>query len=319
MIRADKSTARFTCSDPILPYFYAVKHVSVYLLLLIIVFAGDRLGGFALQKQTYSSRFRYSRLYGGRAAADILLVGNSRGLTFYQPYIEEITGKTSFNLSYNGMPADLAKVLTEDYLDRYRAPQKMVVDITTCDRANDELIAAFLPYSGRSYRLDTLIHNKLPKAWWGGKVSCLFRFNNEIFQRALYYRHKPDTDWLLDRVIPADLAAAMQQHGYDVFDKHKHDYLIGQLRELVDFARRKNVPVELVIGPYFPGFAANVKNLDVLKKAVEQETGLTVRDYRNALSDPACFGDFMHPNKKGAVAYIDLLKRDGVLESAGND
>jgi len=214
------------------------------------------------------------------------------------------------------MPADLAKVLTEDYLDRYPAPQKMVVDITTCDRANDELIAAFLPYAGRSYRLDTLIHNKLPKVWWGAKVSSLFRFNNEIFQRALFYRSKTDTDWLLDRVISAELAGAVRQHGYDVFDKQKHGYLVEQLRELVDFARRKNVPVELVIGPYFPGFAANVKNLDVLKKAVETETGLTVRDYRDALSDPACFGDFMHPNKKGAVAYMDLLKRDGVLATA---
>ncbi len=313
MIRADKSTARFTCSDPILPYFYAVKHVSVYLLLLLIVFAGDRLGGFALQKQVDGSRFRYSRLYGDSAAADILLAGNSRGLTFYQPYIEKITGKTSCNLSYNGMPADLLKVLGEDYLDRYPAPQKMVVDITTCDRSNDELIAAFLPYVGKSDRLDTLIHNKLPKIWWGGKVSNLFRFNNEIFQRALYYRRKPDTDWLLDRVISAALSAGMQQHGYDVLDKQKHDYLIGQLRELVDFARGKNVSVELVIGPYFPGFAANVKNLDTLKNAVERETGLPVRDYRNALSDPACFGDFMHPNKKGAVAYMDMLKRDGVL------
>ena len=319
MIRVDKSTVRFTCSDPICAYFYAVKHVSVYLLLLIIVFAGDRFGGWALQKQVDGSHFRYSRLYGGTAAADILLVGNSRGLTFYQPYIEEITGKTSFNLSYNGMPADLAKVLTEDYLDRYPAPQKMVVDITTCDRANDELIAAFLPYAGRSHRLDTLIHSKLPKAWWGGKMSNLFRFNNEIFQRALYYRNKPDTGWLLDRVISAELAAGVQRHGYDVFDKQKHGYLVEQLRELVDFARRENVPVELVIAPYFPGFAANVKNLDVLKKAVETETGLTVHDYRDALSDPACFGDFMHPNKKGAVAYIDLLKKDGVLGTTRNN
>ena len=59
-----------------------------FIALFALVFAGDRLGGRLLQKQVDSSLFRYSRLYRGDAAADILLVGNSRGLTFYQPYIE---------------------------------------------------------------------------------------------------------------------------------------------------------------------------------------------------------------------------------------
>ncbi len=296
-----------------------MKNVSAYLVLLVIVFAGDRLGGLVLQKKVDGSGLRYSRLYGARAEADILLVGNSRGLTFYQPYIEQVTGKTSFNLSYNGMPADLAKVLVEDYLDRYPAPEKMLIDITCCDRANDEMIAAFLPYVSKSTRLDSLIYNKLPNIWRGGKASELFRFNNEIFQRAIYYSGKPDTDWLLDRVISAQLVAGVQQHDYDVLDKKKHEYLVEQLRELTTYAQARNVRVELIIGPYFPGFAGQVKNLDLLKTNVMQATGLPVRDYRNALGDPADFGDFMHPNKKGARAYIDLLVQDGVLATAINN
>ncbi|MBK8194741.1 MAG: hypothetical protein IPK76_16545 [Lewinellaceae bacterium] len=69
--------------------------------------------------------------------------------------------------------------------------------------------------------------------------------------------------------------------------------------------------MELVISPYFPPF--QVKNLDALQVAVEQATGQSVRDYRQALANPALFGDFMHPNKAGAGAYIDLLLKDGVL------
>lgn len=285
-----------------------MKHALWLLAFLLILFSGDRLAGHFLQKQVEKSQFRYSRLHQGEAGADILLVGNSRGLTFYQPYIEEVTGKKTFNFSYNGLPMDVAKVLVLDYFDRYPAPQKMILDITMCDRENDELLTGFLTYSGKSNRLDTLIHNKLPKVWWGGQVSALFRYNNEIFQRALFHRNKTDKDWLLDRVIAPQLAAEVRSNAYDL---EIHPYLIEQLKETVAAALAKGVAVELVISPYFPDF--QVKNLDSLKNAAEQATGLTVRDFRSALSDAADFGDFMHANKKGSLKYIDLLKKDGVL------
>lgn len=285
-----------------------MKNGYWFIALFALVVAGDRLGGRLLQKQVDASQFRYSRLYRGDAAADILLVGNSRGLTFYQPYIEEKSGRATFNLSYNGMPMDLAKVLVQDYLDRYPAPRVMVVDITTCDRVNDELLAGFLAYTAHSQRLDTLIRARQPDAWGGGRVSALFRFNNEVFQRALYYRHRSDEDWLLDRVIADRLAADVANNAYDLVVQ---DYLVRQLMEMVQSAQAKGARVRLVISPYFPNFS--VKSLDQLKTAVEQATGLPVSDYRAALHDPTDFGDFMHPNKKGAMAYIDLLRRDTIL------
>lgn len=274
----------------------------------VLLFAGDRIAGHFLQRPVGQSQFRYSRLYRGDAAAEILLVGNSRGLNFYQPYLEEATGKKTFNLSYNGLPMDIAKVLIQDYLDRYPAPGTMVVDITNCDRVNDDLLAGFLTYSGVSYRLDTLIHSKLPKVWWGGQVSALTHFNNEIFQRALFHRNKTDEDWLRDHVISGKLAA---EAGKEPYNLEIHPYLIQQLKETVAFAHAKGVKVELVIGPYIPGFVVN--NLDALKAAVEQSTGLPVHDYRSALSDPTDFSDFRHLNKKGAKTYIDLMIREGVL------
>lgn len=273
-----------------------------------ILFAGDRLAGHFLQNQVDKAQFRYSRMFRGEAKADILLVGNSRGLTFYQPYIEEITGLKTFNLSYNGLPMDVAKALVQDYLERYPAPKCMVIDITACDRVNDELLTGFLSYSVHSQRLDTLIRAKQPKMWYGSKVSWLTKFNNEIFQRALAHRNKTDEDWMLDRVISNKLAADVRQNKYPL---DVHDYLIKQLTEMVAAAREKGVPVKLVISPYFPDFV--VTNLDVLKTRVETATGLTVGDYRGALSDPTLFGDFMHPNRRGSMQYLDLLKRDSVL------
>ena len=286
-----------------------MKHAFWFFFFFLLLFAGDRLASHFLQKQVEQSQFRYSRLYRGDAAADILLVGNSRGLNFYQPYIEEVTGKTTFNLSYNGLPMDVAKVLVVDYLDRYPPPKKMVVDITNCDRLNDDLLAGFLTYSEYSFRLDTLIHNKLPEVWWGARVSALTRYNNEIFHRALYHRNKTDTDWLRDFVISGKRAA---EAGNDPYDLQIHPYLIRQLKEAVNAARDKGVGVQLVIGPYFPGYVVN--NLDALKAAAEQATGLPVRDYRSALGDQTGFSDFRHLNKRGAKAYIDLMMEEGVFQ-----
>ncbi len=285
-----------------------MKNWKFYLSLAILLLVGDRTAGHLLQTQLQQSQFRFSKLYQNKAAADILLLGNSRGLSFYQPYIEQITGKTTFNLSYNGLPMDAANALVQDYLDRYPAPKTLLIDITLCDRENDALIAGFMPYAPASPRLAALIRHKLPKMYWGGQVSALFRFNHEVFQRAMYYRRKPDTDWLLDRVIPDALA---QDAAHNAYDLEINPYLVQQLQETVAAAQAK-CKVVLLIGPYFPGF--QVKNLDALKAAVEKATGLRVHDYRSALHEPADFGDFMHPNKKGSAKYLDMLRRDGLFD-----
>lgn len=286
-----------------------MRHWQWYGILLLVVVLGDRLAGTYLQRQADLSGFRYARLYAGAAQADVLLIGNSRGLVLYQPFIEQISGLKTFNLSYNGLPADAMAVLTADYLDRYPAPRKMVIDITLCDRRNDPLLAGFMLYARHSPRLDSLLRQKAPKAWWGGQLSQLFRCNNELFQRALYYRNRPDDDWLLDRTIPEALAAEAVRQSYRI---DPDPYLVEQLAATVRAARQKGVAVELIIGPYFPGF--RVDGLDALKSAVERAAGLPLRDYRSALPLSEQFGDFMHPNKSGSRAFIDMLHRDGVFD-----
>jgi hypothetical protein len=285
-----------------------MNKVLWFVALFAIVFAGDRIFGSFLQKKTDESKIRYTRMYKGEAQADILLVGNSRGLSFFQPYIESVTGKSTFNLSYNGLPMDVAKVLVQDYLEKYKAPETLIIDITSCDRENGALMTSFLPYSEHSMRLDTLIKGRKSDMWWGSKVSHMMRFNNEIFQRSLTYRDKSDEDWLLDRIISDRLVANASNNTYPL---KVHKYLVEQLKEMVQSAQAKGVDVKLVISPYFPEFTVN--NLNKLKDTISLVTNLPVSDYRNALADKDLFGDYMHPNKKGAIQYIDMLKRDTVL------
>lgn len=284
-----------------------------FALLLVIFVAGDRLGGNVLHRLTAGSQFRYSRLYAGAApAADILLVGNSRGLAFFQPFIEESTGKTTFNLSYNGMPSALAEVLVKDYLARYPAPKTALIDITLCDRPNKELIGGFSTYLGYSAGLQALIQAQNAEVSRGSKVSALFRYNNEVFQRALFYRNRSDKDWLIDRQITPELAATVP---LDTFPISVQPELIQPLAQTVKALQASGTQVYLVIGPYYPGMTRDWSQLKRFKTAVKTATALTVHDYSQALADTRDFGDLMHPNKQGAAHFIEKMRRDGLFTS----
>jgi hypothetical protein len=283
-----------------------MRHFSWIATFLTLSFVGDRLFGYFLKKTAFNSQFRYSRLYRGDAKADILLVGNSRGLGFYQPEIERLTGLNTLNISYNGMPVDLASVLVRDQFQKNGAPKTMIVDVTMCDRKDDLFVAAFNLYSPYSDNLKALITSYDKTVYYGGLVSHLYRHNSEVFQRAFNYRNKTDEDWLLDRVISEKMAADTSLKSYKV---RVMPEMVDHLKEMIDFAKSQGTEVKLVISPYFPRFAETIRDsfLTPLKTLVEAKTGLTVTDYSTALTATEAFGDYQHANKKGCIQFMNQL------------
>ena len=47
--------------------------------------------------------------------------------------------------------------------------------------------------------------------------------------------------------------------------------------------------------------------------AVEQKTGLKVKNYSNAIQDPQYFADYYHINVYGSEKFIDVLHKDAVF------
>lgn len=267
-----------------------------------------------------SSQFRYSRLYTDRAESDILLVGNSRGLIFFQPHIETLTSKKTFNISYNGISVDLMNQMVQDYYDRYEAPELMLLDVTMADRINDQLTFGFNTYGQYSDRVNDLIIERGGNMGHGAQVSHLFRYNSEIFQRALFYKNKSDESWLLDREIsPSLVEAAKDLEDYTISlypdtTAGMQNYLPNHLSELIKTAQAKGTKVVLVVNPYFPPFAESIINLSTFIKDIEKTTGLPVLDYSQAVKDIKAFGDYQHLNQYGAKIYLDQLQKDGVFD-----
>ncbi len=304
---------------------------------LALAFLGDRLVGSFLHDLTKTSQFRYSRLYNSNETADILFVGNSRGLTFYQPEVERLTGQKTMNLSYNGMPADLAKMLVMDYLDRHVPPKVMVVDVTLCDRYNESLKTSMNLYVPFSRRMGNLIKSSVAinlknpnsvevdttdvyagrKVYYGGKLSQLFQHNSEIFQRVLYHRNKRDEDWIVDRVISE---SATKDTAFQSYQVRMFPVMVNHLKEMIDYAKEKGVIVKLVINPYYPPFAETIRDsfLSPLKMYVETQTGMPVTDFSTALQSVDEIGDYQHANKKGSIHYMNILFEKGIFNAFNN-
>jgi len=277
-------------------------------LVLLVTFVGDRLMAHLLTSAVEQSEFRYSRLYAGEGKADIVVLGNSRGLNFYQPFIEKATGKSTLNLSYNAMPGDLGGALLRDYLDAYGAPEKLIVDATFLDRDNAELIREFRVYAQYSDRLDNLLRETDSSIYWGTKVAHLSSYGGEVAQRMFYYLSKSDEDWLLDRQISPQVVAASAN-----LEPYRNNYTLGRIRafgEVVKEYQAAGTDVRFVINPYYPAFQKTIINLDSLALDIRKETGIQVLDYSKSVTGDQNFGDYQHLNKQGAEVYLGRLLKD---------
>lgn len=281
---------------------------------IAVAFVGDRALAFVLRQAAEASDFRYSRLYTGRAEADIVLVGNSRGLNFYQPFIEEHTGRSTLNLSYNAMPVQLSAALLRDYRERYGAPEVLIADVTHLDRDNVDLIREFRAYAQFSERIDTLLRGRDPKIWGGTKVSHLTRYGGEVAQRMFYYLTRGDEDWIVDRTIAPSVVDDTIGLGTHTFGLEA--YRVREFADVVAEFEAAGTRVVLVVNPYYPAFARRLGNLEELKTRVTAATGLPVRDYALGVEGEEFFGDYQHLNKRGARVFLArMLGEVGLYKS----
>ncbi len=285
-----------------------MKKAFWILILLAVVFAGDRLFGWYLQKQVAGSQFRYSKLYRNEADADIMIVGNSRGLNIYLPEVEEKTSRKAFSLCYNGMPGDLASTLSLDYIDRYPQVKTVIIELCMAEMPAESLLPGFVTYMPYSSRLDSLIQHESRVTWYSSKLSHLYRFNNEVFQRALFYKNRSDDDWTSDRLISERV---IKQVGNYSMEFKGDDKQLQYIKSITDYCQQRNIDVKLIIAPFFPGFT--VKHIDKLITKTESLTGLKVHDYSKALQDNTGFSDYLHLNVAGCKEFIRLLQRDSLL------
>lgn len=281
--------------------------------LLAAYFAVDRAVAYGLGKLVLNSQFRYSRLLSGGSNADIVIIGNSRGVNgFYAPDIEAMTGKKVLNLSYNGLSMEGGLLMFENYLERNNAPTVLILEITNLHISGypEEILQL---YSG----VEKTFHNKWtalrPKqSFIATNLSHVYCYNNEMFLRTLAYQSKTDQNWInrykIDETFAETFKPAPWMHEQW---RVVQPTAMNALHRLVQIAKIHKIRVEMVVTPYLPEYINNIPEYVSWVEAVKKELGSQqiIWDFSSALADNRYFADPLHMNFDGFQQFKPGLSR----------
>lgn len=293
------------------------KALQFLVALLVCFFLSDRLAGWGFSRLVEHSQFRLSRIYRGGLKADILILGNSRGVNgFLAPLIEEKTGRPTYNLSFNGMDFQTAEALFADYLDHNQTPKLLVVEITALH--SRELAKGLKFLVPESERLSALLNDRYYSIWVAGELSHVYRFNSEVFLRELFYLRKSDQNWLNDRSVDTEVSTSyvMPETEHAKWAAVNPAYLAPLIR-LVRLAQARHIEVRAVVTPYLPIYNQQATEYPQWKKTVQTALGEScpIWEYRTALEQPEHFADVIHANRQGSIAFLDVLLRDHFFDA----
>lgn len=285
------------------------RRAAVWLLAVVAAaWAGDHLLALALRQVLLRSEFRYSRLYRGGVDADVVILGDSRGVhSFYAPALEELTGARAFNLSYNSLSPRVAEAVLLDYLDHNRAPRLVIVEPTSAVVAG-AVKTELRTYGSLSPRLAALYAEEHPAEARLGKALWLYPLNSSFFFEALHYMRRSDQDWIYRDVMPPALRTPQ-----DARELHPFPEEIDALARIVRELKRRGIEVRLIFAPYAPVKVPS--NAAAFAALVEQRTGERVWSYAGAIGDLDLFADTVHLNERGSRALLTMLLRDGAFAS----
>ncbi len=286
------------------------RRIAWVIAFLVTFITGDRVIAYLLDMVVLQSHFRFSAVYKGKQNYDILVLGNSRGVnTFYAPAIEAATGKTTLNLSYNGMSADVAEALFMDYLDRNSKPKLLIVEVSNVTHKSD-LLNELKLFAGHSERLASLLGEANPDIAVWTAASHVFRFNGEMFLRTLYYLKSSDQSWINRYHISPALVQSLREGRQQELELLPVN--LEALRRMVVTAKQRDITVRLVISPYLPEYRQHLSNLPTWVKNVQAiAANNPIWDYSNAVKDTSAFADRLHLNYDGSLLLLKRLNDDG--------
>ena len=287
-----------------------VRRATVWLVVLLaVVIAGDHLLATALQQVLLRSQCRFSRLYRGGNDADIVILGDSRGVhSFYVPAIEKLTGLRALNLSYNSMSPPIAEAVMLDYLEHNRAPRLVIIEATSVITSG-ALLTELRTYAGLSPRMRALYAKDHRVAAAAGRVFWLYPLNSDLFVAAVHYMRRSDQDWIFRESMPVALRGPRLRGPLAPIADN-----VEALARVVRLLRARGIAVRVIIAPYAPNVLPT--NAAAFAELMEQRTGEPVLNYIAALDDFDDFADPVHLNERGSRAFLAMLVRDGALGMA---
>lgn len=279
----------------------------------IVVFGGDRIVAFSAEMAVHRSPNQFVRMYEGKYPADILFLGNSRvdrNIAFDR--VHELTGKNCLNLALGGNHMLISEALLRDFVERYDAPQLVVVELShSTVKTNSMGEMGMFAYCSPNMR--AVAKSISPAYTTFESIFNSLRFNSPAFWRVTTEAFTEPQSRLLQNTIPPDLAKEWQNGGrveLPIIDKN-----MQALTRICTYADAENIPIRLIIGPYWQGFRKRIANFDVWKATLQSAAGEhPVYDYSEVFRErEELFHDEMHLNAAGANEFSQRLVAERVL------
>lgn len=277
------------------------KKVAFVIGFIALLFAADRGVSLVLGELMMRSNLRVSKLYGGRVDADVVLIGNSRGvhLAATEDWSRTLC-RPVYNLSLNGLDAATQDALLRDMLERNPPPKVAVIEISNLF-ADNSTAAELKPFLGESDRLRTLIKAQSDTIFPWLDISHLYRFNTEYLLRGLLFlvRSSDQQPEPMATITPAIIETFLDRDQH--FDVNERSVRI--LASTLEVLKARGVEPFLVLAPYHP---ATFRNRDWLPDALARvKAGLpadvAINDWSRALvaDADADFSDPLHMSSAG--------------------
>ncbi|MFN3189923.1 MAG: hypothetical protein ACE361_05315 [Aureliella sp.] len=286
--------------------------IAVFLMALIV---GDQLGGAALNELVGRSGQRFSAIYRGDLNADVVILGNSRGIhMFHPPALSEALDRRFANLAFNDLPPAIMPLLWEDYLKSHPAPKRIILEVSS---------VGVQDYPGSLERFSYLIdcnpeirsiiakENRLHANL--SQVSRLFRYNSPLTWRSLLFLCKSDQSWIMNSQLNGDMfTKAIEESDAELrFDAAR----ASALAEVVRLSQERGIMVECVLAPYEPRYAKRLERKKEWLEWLQGQIHHPIEDLSGALPDSIHFADHLHLHEDGAAHFAKEIRQEKLLRS----
>lgn len=288
-----------------------LKNIIVF---FIIFFVVEKSAFFLLDaapKREYDTRLE--QLINGTINKDLIVLGSSRGAgNILAEQLEQDTGLSSYNLSYQGTDIIFHEFILESLIKYNKAPKYVLLNIdspTTFLESNSIIFRTdvLLPYTKYNY-----INSKLVEVAANNPLSSIF------FTLRLNRNHFKYSSKVAREENPLDAFGSMpllknKKHGLvysdknQSYDKNKEQASkLSALKNIQDICNKNNIKLTYVISPSFRACSTNFyKRLAKLSKS---ENHIFVYDSLNPVyKNEAYFYDAAHLMKNGAQIFTSEI------------
>ncbi|NVJ47336.1 MAG: hypothetical protein HWE07_09420 [Cytophagia bacterium] len=272
-----------------------------------------------LKTSNYREITKWDEVIQGGIDAELLIVGSSRALVHFDcEYIQKVTGKTCYNLGFDGTTFPLQKLMLELYLSQNKAPKEIIwsIDYHMFSRAPDYYgFEQLIPYQSNpfirimlsmhetpGYQLEIPIfrYSYNPKMKVIGLYSFFGKYESESVLKNGFRKQNKFWDGSFE-----EFKSNRKEVVFLNFEKKLFEEFLRLNQELLN-----NGSISWVISPYFFEYNAMIKNRSHLLKKFDSSANhlqIPLIDFsQHEISyEKYNFYNSSHLSKKGVESFLE--------------